>query len=304
MTSMTTRLTHTAGAVYTLSRLIERHALQDGVHDTAIPRLFLIRESAVTERIARVSESSFCLIVQGQKEVLLGEERFRYGTGDYIVTSMELPLTGQVTEATDDVPYLAIKFEFSPGEVLDLLTERDLLPPRRTQPKRALFVGQSEPMLADAMFRLASLLDRPQHISTLAPLYKKEALYWLLHGPSGEALRQLALEAGSAKRVRQVIDHILVRYADPFRIQELAELAHMSVSSLHRQFKEVTAMSPIQFQKQLRLQEARRLLLSESADVAEIALRVGYESQSQFSREYSRLFGLSPRADIRRMREG
>jgi len=300
---MTQTFTPKTRTAYDWSQLIERHTAGDGVHATPIASLFLIRESIMTEPIARVSESSFCLIVQGEKEVLLGEERYRYGAGHYIVTSVELPITGQVIGASVDSPYLAIKFEFSPVEILELLSEEELRPPRRKNAKQALFISEAEPQLLDAMFRLASLLDMPPHSSFLAPLYKKEVLYWVLQGPHGEALRQMALEGSSAIRIRQVIEHILARYTDPFRIGDLADLAHMSVSSLHRHFKEVTTMSPIQFQKQLRLQEARRLLLGESEDVAEIAFRVGYESQSQFSREYSRLFGVSPRADIRRMRQ-
>ncbi|MEH7429158.1 helix-turn-helix domain-containing protein [Priestia megaterium] len=134
-------------------------------------------------------------------------------------------------------------------------------------------------------------------------ILKKEILYWILQGPHGEALEQMALEGSNASRIREVIDHIINNYEESFRIEELAEIANMSVSSLHRHFKDVTAMSPIQFQKRLRLQEARRLLLAESLDVADVAFRVGYESQSQFSREYSRMFGFPPRVDIKRMRE-
>lgn len=286
-----------------LSRLIQYYAEEDGVHDTSIPSLFLIRESCVSEPVARVNEISFCLIVQGEKEVWLGEERFRYGAGHYIVASVELPVTGQIIRATEDMPYLAIKLELTPSDVLEMLTEEDRQPVRRNQAKRAMFVSEVEPPLLDATLRLASLLDQPEHIGTLAPLFKKEILYWVLQSPHGDALRQMAVEGSSAVRIRRVIEHILSRYADPFRIEELADLAHMSVSSLHRHFKEVTAMSPIQFQKQLRLQEARRLLLAESTDISAIADQVGYESQSQFSREYSRLFGLSPRADIRRVRD-
>jgi transcriptional regulator GlxA family with amidase domain len=166
-----------------------------------------------------------------------------------------------------------------------------------------MYVSEIEPSLLNAVVRLASLLGTPKHIPVLAPLLKKEILYWILQGPHGEALEQMALEGSNASRIREVIDHIINNYEESFRIEELAEIANMSVSSLHRHFKDVTAMSPIQFQKRLRLQEARRLLLAESLDVADVAFRVGYESQSQFSREYSRMFGFPPRVDIKRMRE-
>ncbi|CAH0324252.1 AraC family transcriptional regulator [Priestia megaterium] len=286
-----------------LAKLIERLSKQDGVHPTTIPSLFLIRESIITEPISRVNEPSFCIILQGEKEVLLGEERFLYGPGHYIVASVDLPVTGQVIKASADSPYLAFKLEFTSSQVLEVLNGTDFKTGQGKNAKRAMYVSKVEPSLLDAVVRLASLLETPQHIPVLAPLLKKEILYWILQGPHGEALEQMALEGSNTSRIREVIDHIINNYEESFRIEELAEIANMSVSSLHRHFKEVTAMSPIQFQKQLRLQEARRLLLAESTDVADVAFRVGYESQSQFSREYSRMFGFSPRVDINRMRE-
>ncbi|MGG3468479.1 AraC family transcriptional regulator [Neobacillus pocheonensis] len=286
-----------------LGKLIERYTGQDGVHSTSIPSLFLIRESIISEPISRVNEPSFCIIVQGEKEVWLGKEFFRYGPGHYIVASVDLPVTGQVIKASSDSPYLALKLEFSSSEILDVLNDREIHSGQRKNAKRAMFISEVEPSLLDAVFRLACLLDNPIHIPILAPLFKKEILYWILQGPKGEALGQMALEGSNALQIRNVIEHIMYNYEKSFRIEDLAEIANMSAASLHRHFKEVTAMSPIQFQKQLRLQEARRLLLAESSDVADVAFRVGYESQSQFSREYSRMFGFSPRSDINRLRE-
>jgi AraC-like DNA-binding protein len=286
-----------------LAKLIEDFSKQDGIHSTAIPSLTLIRESIVTEPIARVNEPSFCIILQGEKEVLLGEDRFVYGPGHYIVASVDLPVTGQVSKASTESPYLALKLEFTLSQVLEVLHETDGPFVQGKNTKRAMFVSDVESSLLEAVVRLARLLEQPKHISVLAPLYKKEVIYWILQGPQSETLEQMALEGSNASRIREVIDHIMNHYEQPFRIEELAEIANMSVSSLHRHFKEVTAMSPIQFQKQLRLQEARRLLLAESFDIAEVAFRVGYESQSQFSREYSRMFGFSPRVDLNRIRE-
>ncbi|MCM3410206.1 AraC family transcriptional regulator [Metabacillus litoralis] len=286
-----------------LRKLIERYTWQDGVHQTSISSLFLIRESIITEPISRVNEPSFCIIVQGEKEVWLGEEYFRYGPWDYIVASIDLPVTGQVIKASADSPYLALKLEISPIEILEVLDTIDIHSGRSKNPKRAMFISEVVPSLLDAVIRLAWLLDNPKHIPILAPLFKKEILYWVLQGPHGEALEQIALEGSNAIRIRNVIEHLLNNYEKSFRIEELADIGNMSVASFHRHFKEVTAMSPIQFQKQLRLQEARRLLLAESSDIADVAFRVGYESQSQFSREYSRMFGFSPRADINRLRE-
>jgi AraC-like DNA-binding protein len=286
-----------------LGKLIERFTGQDGVHPNSIPSLFFIRESIITEPISRVNEPSFCIIVQGEKEVWLGEECFRYGPGNYIVASVDLPVTGQVIRASSESPYLALKLEFTPSEILEVINDSEIQSGQKKNAKRAMFISEVEPSLLDAVIRLACLLDNPKHIPILAPLFKKEILYWVLQGPNGEALEQMALEGSNALRIRNVIEHIIRNYEKTFRIEDLAEIANMSTASFHRHFKEVTAMSPIQFQKQLRLQEARRLLLAESSDVADVAFRVGYESQSQFSREYSRMFGFSPRADINRLRE-
>lgn len=281
-----------------LVKSIKDYSEQDGVHPTAIPSLFFIRESVVTGPIARVNETSFCIVFQGEKEVLLGDACFRYGSADYIVTSVDLPINGHVIKASPDAPYLALKLEFTPSQVLEVLSEARIRVKTKKNAKRAMFVDKAEPALLDAVARLASILENPQHISVLSPLVTKEILYWVLQGPHGEALAQMATEGTSTYRVRAVIESITKNFDQSFRIEEFAEMANMSIASLHRHFKEVTAMTPLQFQKQLRLQEARRLLLAESIAVAEAAFRVGYESQSQFSREYSRMFGFSPREDI------
>jgi AraC-like DNA-binding protein len=286
-----------------IAKLIERYSEQDGVHPTAIPSLFLIRESIVTEPIARVNETSFCMILQGEKEVWLAEERYRYGPGNYIVASVDLPVTGQVIKASPDSPYLALKLEFTPNQILEVLSDSDIRVGQKKNAKRAMFVSKVEPALLDAASRLARLLENPKHIPVLAPLFIKEILYWILQGPHGESLEQMAIKGSNGDRIRDVIEHIIKNYDRSFKIEEFAEIANMSIASLHRHFKEVTAMSPIQFQKQLRLQEARRLLFADSTDIADVAFRVGYESQSQFSREYSRMFGCPPREDINRMRE-
>lgn len=286
-----------------LGKIIERYSGQDGVHTTAIPSVFIIRESIVNEPIYRVNEPSFCIIIQGEKEVLLAQERFRYGPSDYIVSSVGLPIKGQVIKASADAPYLALKLEFTPSQILEVLSDYDIRARSKKNAKRAMYISRVEQSLLDAVVRLASLLDNPEDIPVLAPLFTKEILYRILQGQHGEALEQMAVEGSYGYLIRNVMEHIIHNYNRAFRIEELAEIANMSVPSLHRHFKEITAMSPIQFQKQLRLQEARRLLLSESTDAADVAFRVGYESPSQFSREYSRMFGFSPRKDINRLRE-
>lgn len=286
-----------------LSKIIDRYSVQDGVNSTAIPSLFFIRHSEVTEPLYGVYKPSFCVIVKGVKEVMLAQEQFRYGPGDYLVASVGLPVTGQVISATSDIPYLALKLEFTPSQILDVLRTSKLPVSAKENTKRGMFVSQIETSLLDAVLRLARLLEHSEDIPVLGPLITKEILYRVLQGQHGAALEQIAIEGSSTFRISDVIDHIITYYDHSFRIEELAEIANMSVSSLHRHFKEVTAMSPIQFQKQLRLQEARRLLLSESTDAADVAFRVGYESPSQFSREYSRMFGLPPREDINRLKD-
>lgn len=285
-----------------LAKRIECSTGVEGANKTEIPSLFFIRESNVTEPIHGVYKPSFCIVVKGKKEVLLGQERFTYGPGDYLVASVDLPVTGQVVKASSDAPYLAFKLEFTPSQILEVINESKIDVGQREHAKRGMFVSQMEPALLDAVTRLVNLLDNPKDIPVLAPLFTKEILYRVLQGEHGDILKQNAIDGSSTNQIRNVIEKITTNYDQSLRVEELAEAANMSVSSLHRHFKEVTAMSPIQFQKRLRLQEARRLLLLETTDAADVAFRVGYESPSQFSREYSRMFGFPPREDIKRLR--
>ncbi|ETT65920.1 AraC family transcriptional regulator [Paenibacillus odorifer] len=286
-----------------LARLIEHHSSQDGVYETAIPSLFVIRNSNVTEPVYRVYKPSLCFIAQGTKEIILAKDRFEYGPANYLISSMNLPVIGQIIKASPNAPYLSFKLEFTQSQILKVLNDSEFKLAPKENAKRAMYVGQIELSLLDAILRLVRLLDDAKDIPFLAPIYTDEILYRLLQGPYGVTLAQIAMEGSSTYRIREAIEQIIENCDKPLRIEELAETASMSISSFHRHFKEVTAMSPIQFQKHLRLQEARRLLLSESADAADVAFRVGYESASQFSREYSRMFGSPPRADIKRLKE-
>lgn len=285
-----------------LVKIIDRYSEKDGVHQTAIPSLFFMRDSNASLPRHGVYKPSFCMVVQGAKEVWLAQERFRYTPSDYLIASVHLPVTAQVTEATSDVPYLGFKLEFTPSQILEVLQNTEVRVYAKENPKRAMFVSQMESSLMDAVLRLARLLDQPKDIPVLAPLFTKEILYRVLQGQNGIVLEHIVMEGSSTHQIKDVIEHIMNNYASSFKIEELAEIANMSVSSFHRYFKEVTAMSPIQFQKQLRLQEARRLLLTESEDATDVAFRVGYESPSQFSREYSRMFGFPPKQDIKRLK--
>ncbi|MFB5677679.1 AraC family transcriptional regulator N-terminal domain-containing protein [Paenibacillus terreus] len=286
-----------------LAKLIERHSDRDGVHETAIPSLFFMRFTDVTEPVYRIYNPAFCATAQGVKEMLLAQERFEYGAANYLITSMKLPLVSQVIKASPDVPYLGFKIEFTRSQILEVLNDTAIQVNQKESAKLAVFIGRMESSLMDAVLRLARLLDKQQDIPYLAPLYTKEILYMLLQGEFGVTLGQIAMERSSTYRIREAIEEIIHNYDKPLRVEELADMAKMSVSSFHRNFKEATAMSPIQLQKQLRLQEARRILLSESAEAADVAFRVGYESASQFSREYSRMFGSPPRADIKALKE-
>lgn len=286
-----------------LAERIERYTGQDGAFKTPVPSLWFIRYSHETEPAYRVYVPSLCFIAQGQKEIRLAQERYEYGPADYLISSMNLPVVGQVIKASPESPYLTFKLEITPNEILEVIKDSDIQITPKENARRALFVGQIEPSLLDAILRLTRLLDSPQDIPYLAPIYTREILYRLLQGPYGVALAQIAMEGSSTYRIREAIEQITRRFDQALRIEELAEIANMSMSTFHRHFKEVTAMSPLQFQKQLRLQEARRLLLAESTDAADVAFRVGYESASQFSREYSRMFGSPPRTDIKRLKD-
>ncbi|MFE0624836.1 AraC family transcriptional regulator N-terminal domain-containing protein [Priestia aryabhattai] len=286
-----------------LAEFLELYTGQDGFYDTAIPFLRIARQSNITEPDYSVYKPSLFIVVQGVKEVTLAQEQFRYGPAHYLVASVGLPASARVIEASSEMPYLSLRIEFTASQILEVLNDSEIQVDPTEKTKRAIYVSQIESSLLDAVIRLVHLLDNPKDIPVLSPLFVKEILYRVLQGPHGTILKQTAIEGSHTHRIKEVIEYITNNYHEAFKVQELAEIANMSVASLYRHFKEVTALSPLQFQKQLRLQQAQHLLLSESTDATDVAFRVGYESPSQFSREYSRLFGLPPREDIRRMRE-
>ncbi|MBB6729488.1 AraC family transcriptional regulator [Cohnella zeiphila] len=290
--------------------LIEHLTGRDGSHETAIPSLRLIRSTSPTLPVFTVYEPSLCIAARGTKVVTLAGETYRYGAGDCFVVSVDLPVTSQLIDASPEAPYLCFRLDFDLGLALDVMKTTERSVGDNGSPEagngnlsgRGLFVGKLEPDLLDAVTRLVRLLEKPQDIPYLAPLIVREIFYRILSGSEGEAFRRLAMTGSGSNRIADVIARIKRDFAQTLPIEELARIAHMGPSSLHRHFKEVTAMSPLQYQKRLRLQEARRLLLTEEVDAADAAFRVGYESPSQFSREYARMFGLPPIADIRRLR--
>jgi AraC-like DNA-binding protein len=282
-----------------LAKLIEKNSDEDGIHSTAIPSLHFIRSSQPSKPIHSVHEPALCIVAQGTKVVALAQESFQYGRCDYLVVSVDLPITGQVVQATEDSPYLCLRLDFDPGHVFDMISETDKILNKKSNSHRGLYVSKTNSSLLDAVVRLVRLLETPQDIPVLAPLMIREILYRILQGEQGDAVKQIALIGSHAQRIAKVIHVIKSDFAKPLRIEDLAKIANMSSSTFHHHFKEVTGLSPLQYQKQLRLQEARRLLLSGSSEAAEVGFLVGYESPSQFSREYSRMFGLPPISDVK-----
>ncbi|WP_346839010.1 AraC family transcriptional regulator [Microbulbifer sp. SAOS-129_SWC] len=292
-----------------LAQRIQRWTVEPGLQDTALPGLALGRSDSTTSRCASsVYEPSLAFIVQGSKSLQLGDREIVYRPLSYLATSVHLPVLGRVQEASVDKPYLGVKLTVDPQELTDLVIELgDEAPPLEAespcpQVSCGLCVAQMDAAMLDAVGRLVQLLDSPADAPILAPLARREILYRALMGEMGPRMRKFAVADSQAHRVSRVIAELKDRFSQPLRIGELAERANMSESSLYHSFKQVTRMSPLQFQKKLRLHEARRLMLSEGLEAASASYRVGYESPSQFSREYSRMFGAPPRADVNRLR--
>lgn len=289
-----------------LAACIQRLTPGDGVHPTAIERLKLLRIASSSALTHTLHEPALCLPVQGRKRVLLADEVTVYDAEDYLVVSQEMPISSQVMDASPEAPYLCVRLSFSPGEVAALMHDIDHAPASRKAAAsctRALYTAPTTLALTDAVLRLVRLLDTPHDIAALAPLVEREILYRLLTGPEGWRLAQIGMPDGQGPRIAEVLAWLRAHYREPLRIEQLAASVHMSGSSLHRHFRSVTAMSPLQFQKHLRLQEARRLMLVDGADATSAGYHVGYESASQFSREYARKFGAPPSRDMRRMRQ-
>ncbi|TKW75723.1 MAG: AraC family transcriptional regulator [Staphylococcus hominis] len=282
-----------------LAALIQRHIPSTGMVRTPLARLSLFRADEPTVPLPAVYDASLCLIAQGSKRVALGGRSLTYDPAHYLLVSVDLPLTGHVTTATRDAPYLCCKIDIDQAALADLILAEGSRAPKADLP--ALAVYRSDEDLVDAAVRLLRLLDRPQDIPALAPLIEREILYRLLTGPHGPALRYMAVAGTHLNQVSRAIAVIRDGFQRQLRIDDIAAAAGMSASSLHEHFKAVTRMTPLEYQKQLRLQEARRLMLSDGASAGSAGFAVGYDSPSQFSREYARLFGAPPRRDIERL---
>jgi AraC-like DNA-binding protein len=250
-----------------------------------------------------VVEPSVCVIAQGSKEVLLGESRYQYDPSHYLLATVELPRVSQVLEASKERPYLSLRLELDPALVSLVLVEAGHASPRDHADVRAIDVSPLDGNLLDAFVRLVRLLDSPAEAQVLLPLITREIIYRLLVGEQGGRLRHLATLGGYTPHIARAVGRLRQDFDQPLRIESLARELGMSVSGLHHHFKAVTAMSPLQFQKRLRLQEARRLMLGEDLDAASAAYRVGYHDASHFNREYKSLFGVPPMRDVQRLRE-
>jgi AraC-like DNA-binding protein len=282
---------------------VSRHAQNDGLHETAIAPLHLLRASAPALPLPAIYEPGLLIAVQGSKQAVLAGQSFRYDPLHCLLVTVTMPIVGQIIEASAERPYLCIRLNLHLPDIAALVLDADAGRAQQpARPARGLQVARITDALLDAVLRLLQLLDTPHDVPVLAPLVLREIHYRVLSGDLGLRLRQLVSAHSHGQRIARAIDLLKRRYAEPLSIDEVAGAAHMSPSSLHQHFKSVTALSPLQFQKQLRLHQARRLMLTEGLDAASAGHRVGYESPSQFSREYRRLFGAPPRAEVAGLR--
>lgn len=272
----------------------------EGLEDcpTPIPNLGLFRRDIATEPCVCLVEPSLVMVVQGAKQMQVGHEAYLYDTRRFLITSLDLPAVSQVVDARPDRPCLGLVFKLDLRVIAELIAQGSLPPPGERIVDRSIALGTVTPHLLEPLKRLVDLLDEPDAIPVLAPLLHREIHYRLLMSDQAVRLWQIASVGSQGHRIASAIDWLKLNFALPLRVDELAARVQMSTSSLHHHFRQLTTMSPLQYQKWLRLNEARRLMLNEHLDAATAAFRVGYESPSHFSREYSRLFGAPPRRDI------
>jgi AraC-like DNA-binding protein len=274
---------------------------EDGSLD-AFPGFRLSRSSKPTEPVFSVYQPAFCFVAQGSKQALLGEELFRYDPGHYLIFTVDLPVVFQVEEASKERPYLGLRINLDSSLVASIIMESGIEMKKGDASVKAMDVSPMDADMLDAVVRLVRLLDAPVECKVLAPLIIREIVFRLLVGGQGSRLNHLLASGGDTHRISKAIGHLRENFDQPLRIDDIARDLGMSVSGFHHHFKSVTAMSPLQFQKQIRLQEARRLMLGEDLDAASAGFRVGYEDPAYFSREYKKHFGAPPQRDIARLR--
>jgi AraC-like DNA-binding protein len=285
-----------------LARKIADRAVAEGDTSTEIPGLMLYRRSAPTACASAAYEPSLVVFLQGQKRINVGKTTYLCDGSNFLLTSVDLPVVSQVIAATEKEPMLGLLLRLEMPRVREILSQQEFHPREESADARAMAVGVTSVELLDACTRLVGLLDTPQDIPFLSGLIQGEIIYRLLRSPQGKHLRAIATLGEQSHRTAKAVEWLRVNYARPLRVEELATMARMGVSTLHHQFRSLTAMSPLQYQKQLRLHVARERMLNEGLDAASAAFEVGYESASQFNREYSRFFGQPPMRDIRARR--
>ena len=285
-----------------LAERIENIVQKDSIIEP-LPGLRLTRSTESTERVHAVSKPCFCVIAHGAKEIFLGEKMYRYDSEHYLLATIEVPLTGRVVEASKENPYLALRLELDPVLVGSVMVEAALPSPSGTRDAKAVVISTLDSGLLDSTLRMVRLLDSPGESRVLLPLIKREIVFRLLTGEQGARLRHIPMQGGYSNRIADAVDRLRKNYHKPLRVEVLAKEMGMSASGFHHHFKTVTDMSPLQFQKQLRLQEARRLMLGENLDAASAGYRVGYDDPTHFSKDYKRLFGLPPASDAERLRD-
>lgn len=268
-----------------------------GLFPTAIEGFNIVRSFQSMMPMRNIYRPSLCVVLEGGKELHLGDQRLSYGTMECLVVSVGVPATGQIVEASEEAPYVGVMIDFDVATLREVLEQLDTRPTQVEESGPCAFVAKVDQPLADCILRLVRLLATPKAIPVLAPSIVREICFWLLSGPHGGELCKLALPESNIERVVRAVSTLHTNFADTLRVEHLAEIARMSPSSFHQHFKALTSMTPLQFQKQLRLLEARRLMVTQAVNVAEAAYKVGYESASQFSREYSRTFGIAPKQD-------
>jgi AraC-like DNA-binding protein len=279
-----------------------RHCPYEGTHTTNLPGLKIIRRHKTTEAAPGMYSPAICLVLQGEKVVWTGNKVYRYNSARYLVSCLDIPATAQVVTASANQPYVCLMLELQPAIVYEILQETSPSAIPQEEAGGGFFVEKVTPELAEAFSRLMKTLENPNEVKVLAPAIVREIHFRLMSSRFGSKIRQLGVVGSKTQRIGKVLDHIRKDYATPLRVTELARMANMSPSTFHMHFREITSMSPLQYQKQIRLQEARRMLSTETMDAASVAYQVGYESPSQFSREYHRLFGEPPLRDMERLR--
>jgi AraC-like DNA-binding protein len=294
---------HMEVALEALGKSIARWTDKGDQLVTAISGLALFQRDKPTQPESRMYEPRICLIAQGAKRVLLGDDTYVYGERHFLITSVNLPTVVQITKASREKPCLGLILKLDQREISQLIVDSNLPFPRPQQSSRGMATGEVTLPLLTAFQRLIDLLAEPKDIPILAPIIQREIFYRLLVGDQGARLRQMASSGSQSQQIARAIDWLKDNFTQPLRIDDLATQVNMSTSTFHHHFRTLTAMSPLQYQKWLRLNEARRLMLIENQDAATVAFQVGYESPSQFSREYGRLFGAPPLRDITSLRQ-